>query len=219
MRRSTALRSAALSVGVAAALFASAGSATALDGTVLTNDSAGGTAVAVGDVLSAGLAEGTNATFFDSADGSTGVTCATSGFKATVGDNPTAPGTATGSLDSLTLTDCTANILGVTSVAITIDNLPYTLGVDSGEGNPVTISGEPMKISAELDTLIGKITCVYESTGINGSADNADNSIAFSKQEFTRSEGPSNCFSPGYFTATYSPIQNETAGGSPVFVN
>lgn len=218
MRR-TILRSAALSVGVAAALFVSTGSATALDDTVLTNDSAGGTAVAVGDVISADLAAGTTATFFDSADGDTGVTCTTSGFRGTVEDNPTAPGTATGTLDELTLTDCTANILGVTSVSITVENLPYSLGVSSEDGNPVTISGESMTISAELDTLIGTITCVYEATGISGNADNADNSIAFANQEFTRSDGPDNCFSPGYFTATYGPVQNDTADSSPVFVN
>lgn len=214
----TTLRSAVLTAGLAGALFLTAGSATALDGTVLTNGSTGGAAVEVGDTLTAGLAEGTSATFFDSTDGDTGVTCATSSFSATVETNPVAPGTATGSLDALTLTDCTASIFGVSGVSISVENLPHSMAVSSGEGNPVAISGEGMRISAELDTLLGKITCVYEADEVNGNADNADNSISFVKQEYTRVEGPDACFSPGYFSATFGPVQNSTAG-SPVFVN
>lgn len=218
MRR-TIMRSAILGFGVAAAMVATtgAGAAPALDGTVLTHGSAGGTAVEVGDTLTAGLADGTSATFFDSDSGDQGVTCATSSFTGTVEENPTAPGTATGTISEQTLGDCTANIVGVTSVAITVENLPYTMTASSDAGNPVAISGDTMRISAELDTLIGTITCVYEASEINGNADNADNSITFTNQEFNRTEGPDNCFSPGYFTATYSPV--ETADGSPVFVN
>lgn len=216
MRRST-MRSTVLGVGVAAAMFASMGAAPALDSTVLTQGSAGGDAVAVGETLTAGLADGTSATFFDSDSGDQGVTCATSTFTGTVDENPTAPGTATGTISEQTLSDCTANIIGVTSVAITVENLPYAMSVSSDDGNPVAISGDTMRISAELDTLIGTITCVYEADEINGNSDNADNSINFTSQEFNRTDGPDQCFSPGYFTASYSPV--ETADGSPVFVN
>ena len=57
----------------------------------------------------------------------------------------------------------------------------------------------------------------YEAGAINGNADNADNSISFTGQEFERTDGPDQCFTPGSFTATYGPVQ--TADGSPVFVN
>ncbi|CAM5510127.1 hypothetical protein SAURM35S_01927 [Streptomyces aurantiogriseus] len=95
--------------------------------------------LAVGDEVVASLADGTAATFYSSATGTSGVSCASSNFSATVTDNPTAPGTATESLTAQTFTNCTSNVLGVLGVtSITVNNLPYTAAVSSG--GAITVS-------------------------------------------------------------------------------
>ncbi|MET9508369.1 Tat pathway signal sequence domain protein [Streptomyces flavidovirens] len=213
----------AFTAAATAALLATGASAPAPAAAVpvLTHGSAGGSAVAVGDVVSASLVTGTKATFYSSATGTTGVSCSTSSFSATVTSNPTAPGAATGSVTSHTLGNCTSNVSGTTSVqSITIENLPYSMSVGDSAGNPVVISGSPMQITARLNSWIGPITCVYRATSMSGSADNQGNTISFSNQQFTRSSGPSSCFSPGYFSATYGPVRDTSQSGNPaVFVN
>ncbi len=215
----------AVTAAVTAALLATGASAPAPAPAaavpVLTHGSAGGSAVAVGDVVSASLVTGTKATFYSSATGTTGVSCSTSSFSGTVTSNPTAPGTATGSVTSHTLGNCTSNVSGTTSVqSITIENLPYSMSVGDSAGNPVVISGSPMQITARLNSWIGPITCVYRATSMSGSANNQGNTISFSNQQFTRSSGPSSCFSPGYFSATYGPVRDMSQSGNPaVFVN
>ncbi|MFE0512751.1 Tat pathway signal sequence domain protein [Streptomyces sp. NPDC058964] len=206
--------------GTVVALTAAATVPASADGAVLTTGSADGTAVAVGDVLTAPLASGTHATLYSSATGTSGVTCSSSTFTATVADNPAAPGTATESVSAQTFDSgsCTSNVLGVTGVTgITVDNLPYTTTVASDGTLTVSpASGSTIQTTVKLKTLLGSITCVYQAASLTGKADNADNSISFTNQQFTKSSGSSLCFASGYFTAKYAPV---TDAGATVYVN
>ncbi|MET8950298.1 Tat pathway signal sequence domain protein [Streptomyces sp. NPDC004393] len=203
--------------GAAAALAVVAASPASADSAVLT---AGGNAVAVGDVLNASLASGTTATLYSSATGTSGVSCTQSAFTATVTDNPAAPGTATESLTGHTFTSssCTSNVTGVLGVtSITVDNLPYTTAVSSDGTVKVTpAAGSTVQTTVKLRTLLGSITCVYQAAGLTGKTDNADNSLAFTNQQFTKSSGSSLCFANGYFTAKYAPVTDTSQSGSPV---
>ncbi|MEU0068276.1 Tat pathway signal sequence domain protein [Streptomyces sp. NPDC006332] len=206
--------------GAVAALTLAAVPASAADTPVLTTGGLGGTPVAVGDVLTAPLASGTTATLYSSATGTSGISCTKSQFTAKVTDNPAAPGTATESLSghSFDSSSCSANVVGVTGVtSITVNNLPYTTAVNSDGTVTVTApSGSAVQTTVVLRTLLGSINCVYQTPSLTGKADNADNSITFTKQQFTKTSGSSLCFANGYFTAKYAPV---TDGTAPVFVN
>ncbi|MFE1310851.1 Tat pathway signal sequence domain protein [Streptomyces sp. NPDC058755] len=210
----------ALAGTVTALTVAMAVPASADGSAVLTTGSAGGTAAAVGDTLTAPLASGTTATLYSSATGTSGVTCTSSQFTATVTGNPTAPGTATESVTghSFDSTSCTSNVTGVLGVSsITVDNLPYTATVASDGTLTVSpASGSTIQTTVKLRTLLGTITCVYQAPSLTGKADNSDSSIAFTNQQFTKSSGSSLCFANGYFTAKYAPV---TDAGAPVYVN
>ncbi|MBQ0855235.1 Tat pathway signal sequence domain protein [Streptomyces sp. BH-SS-21] len=221
MRTRTSLT---LAAAVTTLALSAAGPASAADGSVLTTGGAGGTAVAAGDVLSASLAGGTNATLYSSATGTSGISCSSSAFVATVVDNPAAPGTATESVTSHTFdsASCSSNVVGVLGVtSIKVDNLPYTTTVTSGGALTITpAAGSSIQTTAVLRTLLGSITCVYRAPSLSGTANNADNSISFTNQQFTKFSGSSLCFSNGFFTAKYAPVADTTQSGSPaVFVN
>lgn len=212
------LATAVTALSLSAAVPATAASTAA--GAVLTTGGTGGTPVAVGTTLNASLASGTAATFHSSATGSTGVSCTGSQFTATVTGNPTAPGTATESVTSHTFDSniCTANVTGVLGVnGISLGNLPYSATVTSSGAVTVTPpSGSTIRATVTLRTLLGNVNCVYQASGLSGTASNANNGITFTDQQFTKVSGSSLCFANGYFTATYAPV---TAGGAPVFVN
>ncbi|MET7680760.1 Tat pathway signal sequence domain protein [Streptomyces sp. NPDC005423] len=214
-------RSALILVGSVAALtlpFTVPASAAATP--VLTTGGAAGTPVAVGAVLTAPLATGTNATLYSSATGTSGIKCTSSTFTASVTSNPTAPGTATESVTGQTFTSssCSSNVLGVTGVSsITVNNLPYTSTVASNGTVTVTpASGSTIQTTVKLSTLLGSITCVYQAPSLSGTASNTDNSINFVNQAFTKTSGSSLCFANGYFTAKYAPV---TGPGGTVYVN
>ncbi|OQD53820.1 Tat pathway signal sequence domain protein [Streptomyces phaeoluteigriseus] len=205
----------ALAATVAALSLTAATPASAADPAVLTTANGD---VAVGDVLTASLAGGTNATLYSSATGTSGVSCASSGFTATVTANPTAPGTATESLTGHTFGNCSANVVGVLGVtSITVNNLPYSTAVSSAGTVTVTPpAGSVIQTTVVLRTLLGSINCVYRAPSLTGTASNADNSITFTGQQFTKSSGSSLCFANGYFSAKYAPV---TAAGAAVTVN
>ncbi|MGF1430219.1 Tat pathway signal sequence domain protein [Kitasatospora sp. LaBMicrA B282] len=194
---------------------------------VLTYGGVGGSPVAVGDQLTAALQSGTVATLYSTSDGGTGVQCSTSSFNATVTSNPSAPGTAVETLGSQTFDNCTAvNIPGVMDVSsITVDNLSYTNNVSDASGNPVTLSPGstgPIQTTINLDTLLGSVSCTYQASpsSLSGTTDNTAQAISFANQSFTLSSGPGTCFSAGYFTASYGPVQDTSQAGSPaVYVN
>ncbi|WP_055494678.1 hypothetical protein [Streptomyces sp. TP-A0356] len=213
-------RSLLVVAGAVAALAVATASPASADGTVLTTGSAGGTAVAVGDVLNASLASGTAATLYSSSTGTSGVSCTSSTFTATVTANPAAPGTATESLTGHTFDSagCTSNVVGVLGVTgITVDNLPYTTTVASDGTITVTpAAGSTIQTTVKLRTLLGTITCVYRAPSLTGTAGNTDNSITFTNQQFTKSSGSSLCFANGYFTAKYAPVTDTSQSGNPV---
>lgn len=222
-RIATGLAAVALLGSVVAAAPAAA-SVTPLATSVLTYGSVGGTNVAVGDVLQASLRAGTKATFYNSTSGSTGVSCATSSFRAEVTSNPTAPGTATERLTDQRFSDCTTNVIGTLGVnSVTVDNLAYAASVSSS--GVVTITGSstgPIQSTVSLRTLLGNITCVYRSASgsITGTASNATTSITFTNQPFTKVSGPATCFGTAYFSASYGPVLDTSVAGSPItYVN
>ncbi|WP_371668513.1 Tat pathway signal sequence domain protein [Streptomyces sp. NBC_00289] len=210
----------ALTGAVAALTLPAIAPASADDVAVLTTGGLGGTAVAVGDVLTAPLATGTAATLYSSATGTSGLSCTSSQFTATATDNPAAPGTATESLSAHTFASgsCTSNVIGVLGVtSITVNNVPYTTSVASDGTVTVTpASGSTIQTTAVLRTLLGSITCVYQAPSLTGTASNTDNSINFTSQHFTKTSGSSLCFANGYFTAKYAPV---TDNGELVYVN
>jgi hypothetical protein len=190
-------------------------------GTVLTTGSVGGTAVAVGDQLSASLASGSQATFFSSATNTTGVRCNSSTFTATVTDNPDAPGTATEALNSQTFTNCTANVFGVNRVnSITINNLPFSAAVSSDGTLTLSPDSGPIAATVSLGTVLGNITCNYQTDGsLEGTADGSSGAINFTDQQFSKTSGPGLCFNNVFLNATYAPVTDTSQGGAPVFVN
>ncbi|MFF5023503.1 Tat pathway signal sequence domain protein [Streptomyces collinus] len=210
----------ALAGTVTALTLAAAVPASADGAAVLTTGAVGGTAAAVGDTLTAPLATGTSATLYSSPTGTSGVTCTSSQFTATVASNPAAPGTATETVTghSFNASSCTSNVTGVLGVsAITVDNLPYTATVASD--GTLTVSpagGSTVQTTVKLRTLLGTVTCVYRAPALTGKADNGDSSISFTNQQFTKFSGSSLCFANGYFTAKYAPV---TDAGARVYVN
>jgi hypothetical protein len=218
MRSLLSLTAAAAAFALPVAVAASAPAAAA-DVAVLTAGGVGGTNVAEGTTITASLATGTSATLYSSSTGTSGITCSTSTFTATVGSNPTAPGTATESLTGQTFSDCTSNVVGVLGVtSITVNNLPYTTAVSSDGTVAVTpASGSVIQTTVVLRTLLGSVSCVYQAaSGLSGTADNSDNSINFANQEFSRTSGSSLCPASGFWSAKYSPV---TANGEAVYVN
>jgi hypothetical protein len=191
------------------------------DATVLTGDSLAGPAVAVGDTISAGIATGTQAVFATAPAGTNGMKCSGSSFSAVVNDNPAAPGAAAlGS--TLGLSGCTVSgIIGVLGVnSVTINNQPYaTTTASDGTVSVAGTAAAPISATLNLRTLLGSVTCVFVANGnaISGVADNTDNSITFTSQQFNKSSGPAACIANAYFTAKYTPVV--TSAGAPVFVN
>jgi hypothetical protein len=188
-------------------------------GAVLTTGSAGGENVVVGDSLTASLVSGGVAFFATASGGTSGVSCSTSTFSASVTANPAAPGTAAESITGQTFSGCTSNVTGTTGVnSVTVTSLPMAATVASDGTVTVGSTAAPVTTTISLKTLLGSITCNYSATNgsITGTASNANNSIGFSNQSFTKASGSILCPANGFFTATYSPILDGTA---PVFVN
>ncbi|MEU4240925.1 Tat pathway signal sequence domain protein [Actinoplanes sp. NPDC026619] len=192
-------------------------------GAVLTVGGVGGTNAAVGDTVTAALKSGTNATFYSTATGTSGVSCTASSFSSTVTANPPAPGVATETIDAQTFGGCTSNIVGTLGVrSVTLNNLAYAATIDGGTGAVAISPGSagPIQATVVITTLLGVITCVYQpvATSLAGVASNADNSIKFTNQQFNKLTGSTLCLSTAYWTATYSPVTDTTQAG-PVFVN
>ncbi|MFF3377478.1 Tat pathway signal sequence domain protein [Streptomyces sp. NPDC002680] len=215
MRRNTVSALAATAALTALALLP--GTAVSADSAVLTHGSAAGTAVSVGDVLTASLASGTTATLASSSSGTSGITCTGSSLAATVTSNPAAPGTATESATSQTFSGCTSNVLGVTSVrSITVNGLPYTTSASSDGTVTVTpSSGGTIRTTVVLATLLGSVTCVYQAPSLSAVSSNSSNSLTFTNQAFTKVSGSVLCNANGYFTATYAPVVDSSVGGAP----
>ncbi|WP_405975769.1 Tat pathway signal sequence domain protein [Streptomyces sp. NBC_00988] len=196
--------------------------AASADSAVLTYGSAAGTAVSVGDILTASLAGGTKATLATSSGGSSGISCTGSTLSATVTDNPAAPGTATESATSQTFSGCTSNVFGVNSVrSITVNGLPYSTAASSDGTVTVTPApGGTIQTTVVLSTLLGSVTCVYQAPGLSAVSSNSSTSLTFTNQAFTKVSGSLLCAGNGYFSATYAPVADSSVSGVPaVYTN
>ncbi|MDV9169404.1 Tat pathway signal sequence domain protein [Streptomyces sp. W16] len=191
--------------------------AASADSAVLTYGSAAGSAVSVGDVLTASLASGTKAALATSSGGSSGITCTGSTLSATVTANPAAPGTATESATSQTFSGCTSNVFGVTGVqSITVNGLPYSTAASSDGTVTVTpASGGTIQTTVVLSTLLGSVTCVYRAPSLAAVSSNSATSLTFTNQAFTKFSGSVLCAGNGYFSATYAPVVDSSVSGSP----
>jgi hypothetical protein len=193
-----------------------AASAATID--VLTVSKVGGTNVAVGATLKAGLESGTDATFF-SPGTTTGITCTKSSFTQKVTKNPAKPGTADVSITAQTFSGCTSNVTGVDSVkSVTAESLPYKGTVSDATGHPVTVAD--VSATVALTTEVGAISCTYTATEVKGSATNTGNKVIFKNQKLTFKSGSDLCPTSGDFSASYGPVKDTSVSGSPkVFVN
>jgi hypothetical protein len=201
-----------LTAAVAAALLTMIAGPAYATSAVLTSGSLGGPATS--GTIHAWLKSGTVATFYEPGT-TTGVACTNSHITADITSNTTAPGTATLSNIIITFSGCTENMAGVTGVkSVSITNGPYS-GTVSSSGS-VAVNG-PINLQIVLNTLLGTIACTSAASGLTGIVSNADNSIAFVNQRFTKVTGPSTCFVSIDFSATYGPVTDGNA--QPVFVN
>ena len=168
--------------------------ASAVQTNVLRTGSVSGPAVSVGDVL-------TETISLSSVDGV--IRCPQGTAQETVTSNPTAPGTAQLSLVAFSPTDCTYAGFPLSLVA---QNLPTTLSVSDGTGNPV-LTG-PIQVSEAF--------CTGYSPGLSGSWSNTANAMTFTDQFFSVISG--GCAGVA-FNVTLGSIVDSTVNGSPeVFV-
>lgn len=184
---------------------------------VLTYGSQGGSAVAVGDVLSA-----SGTLILRSSPGGTIVIKCPVGISPTVTTNPPAPATATATLTSATVTNsgCTVNMPGVSGIrSITFDHLPYNISFNSS--GTVTIGGGtsgPFQLTFVLSTALGPVTCAYQPSAgaLTGTLSNTDNTIRIVDAPMTKNAGPSICPTTLYLTLTLGPV---TGLGGTVYLN
>jgi hypothetical protein len=223
VRKYLYLAMAAASVAVLAAPMAASAAGTA-SGHVLTISKAGGTGVKTGAMLKSSLAKGTSAVFSLQTEK---LTCKSASETVKVTKNPAPHGKATESLTSLTIGKCTIKVSGISGItvkSVKANNLPYAVTVSDAKGDPVTVTGtsktKPVKTTVTVTFVGSPITCSYKATALKGAAANKTNSIAFSKQPFTKVSGSSSCPTTADFTATFGPVTDSSVKGSPkVFVN
>lgn len=193
--RKHALIIASLSI-LAFAGFSTAASATTIKTTA-------GATVASGSSISGSLKAGTSAVL---SSGAGNITCTTSTFGGTIGTNPNTP-SVTGSLTSLTFTNCTDTIPFVTVSSVTTNvsaGSPKTATATyNGSSSTFAVSG----VAATITFTSGG-TCIYQptndpATAVHNSNTN-NNEYAFSAVPLTKTGGTSGaCSSTATWTATY----------------
>lgn len=201
---------------LAAALLAAVmtGSAAWATADVLTVGSVGGPNVAVGDTLKA-----SGPASLCSTSGSACIKCPTTTFSGTVSTNPPAPGTATGTVDSMAVSSgCTTSISGCTLMGIGLANLPLAWSVNSN--GSVTIapgSSGPIQVKFMLACSGFTFTCAYHVHDSSGDLSGmwSGSTVTFTNVQFDKISGPNPCFATGLFNAKLA----VTDGGQPVFVN
>jgi len=176
--------------------------------TVLTTGSVAGTNVAVGDLLSSGVVGGPN--------------CTSASAQAAVHFNPAVPGTATLQLTSLTFSNCTIDMgpgVGTLPATAVVNNLPYSMSIGDGSGDPATLGVVSLTISVNG----GSSSCAYASpASLTGSYDNGTASITFSGSlALSGGTGPlaANCPSSPLNVPSFTSVADSSQSGSPaVFV-
>jgi hypothetical protein len=220
-----ATAAAAMLLPLAAATAAEASPAATHD--VLTTGKVGGTNVAAKATLSASLPKKGTVTF--SVGSAFGAKCPTASMTFTVVKNPAKPGSA-----SLNLTKSTvggkckfSGTLGpdVSSLSMSLKKAPYKAAISDAKGDPVTISGQVVKVVV-VTTIsgVGTLTCYYSAKTTTGAYSNKNSGISFSKQKLTlvKSGSSADCADvpSATYSATYAPTKDTSVKGSPsVFVN
>jgi hypothetical protein len=187
---------------------------------VLTTGTVGGADVAVNDVLKADLKTMVQAKFTTMSGGASGVFCPTSTITVKVLTNPPAGGAATGSVTAWTYDTCTSNIPGAIKVlGVAADNLPYGITINGATGT-VAVTSMPISISAAIMTGPGPITCTYQAVNnaLTATAANADNSVTFTNQRYTKTAGNAPCPPSVWFSASYAPLIDTNAANAAVFL-
>jgi hypothetical protein len=208
----TGLAAAAATALLALGAAAPATAAAPLTSDTLTVGSAGGTAVAVGNTLSAAL---TGTSTLTTSAGN--ISCTQGSFGATVTANGAATATETVTSFAFTNTSCTSKITGTTSV--------QSIGLKSGTAPVATVTGSTSQLTVTpvvtvvLGTILGDVTCYY-SGAATGTLSNTAHSLAFSGVAVTKQTGSSSlCPSSGTFTATYEPVVDTSLSSQDVYVN
>jgi hypothetical protein len=201
--RKRALIIASLSI-LAFAGFSTAASATTIKTT--TN-----VTVAAGATISGSLKAGTSAVLSSSAGN---ITCTSSSFGGTIGTNPNTP-SVTGSLTSLTFSNCTDTIPFVTVSSVTTNvgtgaNAKTATATYVGVSSTFSVAG----VSATINFTSGS-SCTYAPTNDPATATHDsttspwNNEYRFNAVPLTRTGGTTVCSS----TATWSSTYVATSGG------
>jgi hypothetical protein len=217
---------------VAAGLLAAAGPATAATVApaavpVLTYGALNTPAVGVGDLLTSSLTPGTTLSLTTVPSGGVGLFCLQSVWGAAVTSNPAVPATAVLQLlNPFTISSCTDNnptVTGVTGVSVT--GLPDTFTVNGSGAFPLQIipGSTPFQITVSLTTTGAPVVCTYQASGpLNGNTSLGSAPWRFVNQPFKLAGGtlPACGTAPtAFFTASYSPVIDNSRGGANVFVN
>ena len=177
--------------------------------TVLTTAKMGGKAVAVADNLTSGVVGGPD--------------CTSASAQAAVHLNPAVHGTATLQLTSLSFSNCTIDMgpgVGTLPATVVVNNLPYSMSIGDGSGDPVSLAG----VSLTILVSGGSSSCAYASPGpLAGSYDDSTASITFSGSlAFDGGTGSlaAGCPSSALSVPKLTTVADSSQSGSPaVFVN
>ena len=153
--------------------------------------------------------------------------CAQSSWQARTLANPAVPGPATLQITAMTIASCKDTTPGVTGVVgVVATNLPVIAQVFGSGTFPIQVipggGPGPLGITATLNTAAGAVTCVYQSLPpLQGSTGLGSVPWTFLNQRFQLTSGPLPfCGATlDYYTASFSPVIDLTAGGATVYVN
>jgi hypothetical protein len=193
----------------------------------LTLGGPGGAPVPAGDTLSATL-QSSSLTLLTSIAGP-GLTCSASAWKGSLAANPSGPSPAVITLlpSLFTISGCTDNNPGVTAVtSVTVSGLPESLLIfGSTYIAQIQPPGGPLTITENLVTGGGSPTiCMYQAIpGTNGNFASGSGPLTFTYQPFHQLTTLPACGAAtayvALFSATYSPLTDNSAGGTSVYVN
>jgi len=164
---------------------------------------------------------GTNETNITLTTGSGHVTCTKSVLTGTVTENS---GTSIkGNIETASFTNNTGGACSSTfpfnpSFTVDVENLPYCLTSEAGD--TFTVRGGACGAAAKnlKFTLTGPATCTYEAASISGTFNtNADLTMAFSEQTFTKTAGGFLCPNSGRLDGAYN-VFTDNAEEKPLII-
>jgi hypothetical protein len=166
-----------------------------------------GTNVAVGDAITS---SGTATVTIMSSTTTSTVTCPFS-FSGSVQTNPTAPGTATASVESMALPNCGGQFVG----------LPYAMSIASGSRPTVQLTANAsngIELDINVPTGFGMTMCGYRTTTLTGTVSNTGSVQFVGPLSATDTSPPAPCGHSVSFSASFSHLVDATLG-QPMTVN